>query len=114
MERTGSVEPREVVSQDDGLAPFKYIFNIFFLLKEDQRCYVKPPLHHHPRRNRTYRENSGYCKERFNHQKCIKMEQATVDGSESPSVTIFKRGWMTTGQGFIEVTQHSQLETRIS
>lgn len=42
------------------------------------------------------------------------MEQATVGGSESPSVTIFKRGWMTTGQGFIEVTQHSQLETRIS
>lgn len=31
------------MSQDDGLAPFKYIFNIFFLLKEDQRCYVKPP-----------------------------------------------------------------------
>ena len=42
------------------------------------------------------------------------MEWATADGSESPSLTIFKRGWMTTGQGFIEVIQHSELETMIS
>ena len=94
------------------LALFKYVVNIV-LPKMDQRCYVKP-LALTPGRNRNYRENSDYCKGRFNHLNCIKMESAISHGSESPLLTFFRSGWLTTWQGFIKVTHHSQLETLLS
>ena len=94
------------------LALFKYIFNIV-LPKMDQRCYVKPQALT-PGRNRNYRKNSDYYKGHFNHLNCIKMECAISHTSESPLLTIFRNGWLTTRQGFIEVTHHSQLETMLS
>lgn len=52
IEGAGSIYPGEVVSQDDVLDLFKYIFSIFSL-KKDWTCYVTPP-----RRNRNDRKKS--------------------------------------------------------
>ena len=61
------------MSQDDVLP----LFNVFFLRKKDQGCYVKPL---YLGRHRNYGEILDCLKDRFNLKNCVKMEWTASDG----------------------------------